>query len=122
VTDAPSIPSEDSIQSQIDSTITEDKLSTIITSDFIQTNNILVNAAQINGKLTADKIDVNSLAVQHLNTTPGETKAGTIKIENNDIRVYDSSETKEILLITGNRVGTDIAQESNVSFSRINNG
>lgn len=121
----PTIPTEEEIDNKIGDAIdniefpqgmTEDDVKqiipTVITGDYIQTQNFLVDSAKITGnldvsritgleELVTEKVSVAEITTDRLNTTPGEVKAGTIKIEGNELTVRDSNVNTEILLITG---------------------
>jgi hypothetical protein len=53
------------------------------------------------GSITTTQIDADNLSVKQLNTTPGKETQGTIKIEDNDIIVYDKSKSRRVLTLTG---------------------
>lgn len=126
--DKPAIPSVDDIQSQIDSSIediegsglTENEVKTIISETYIDgsmiaTDTLYANQIVALDEFVASKISTAEITTDRLNTTPGETKAGTIKIEGNELTVRDSNVDTEILLVTGS---SDISIPTLYSLSR----
>ena len=114
IEDKPTIPSTDDIQSQIDSSISdiegsgvsEDDVKNIISETYIDgkmiaTDTLYANQIVALDEFVANKISATEITTDSLNTTPGEVKAGTIKIEGNELTVRDSDVNTEILLITG---------------------
>jgi len=58
------------------------------------------NRAAIN-KIIADEIDAKEITTDRLNTTPGTEGAGTVKIEGNDIEVFNKNKKIEVVRISG---------------------
>ena len=67
--------------------------------------------------VTTDALAANNVSAKSINTTPGETKEGTIKIEGNRISVYNVDEKAEVLSISGSSGDLDLANQATINAS-----
>jgi hypothetical protein len=95
-----SVTSVNLAESLTESDVTEIIGRTEIDATQITTGTINANVLNI-GEIATEVAKVGNLTVDKLNTTPGETKAGTIKIEGNEISVFNKNKKSAVLTISG---------------------
>lgn len=114
------VPTEEYITTITQNAITTDWLNARnLTAAYVTTAALSAHTATI-GSIAAENLDVDNLYVKKLNTKgEGVYGSGTISIEDNEMKVFNSSSDIEIVRITGEKLPPieDLPSQSNGGFS-----